>query len=113
MFKYETPEQYESGQKGNMLSALRCHCTDQECAACSYSSDIDCDNILIDLFPSFLRSLGDDVSLTFADQLERCNQYSYETCSGCRYFSVCFVKEDSLPLLTDLYKHLLSKGCFD
>jgi len=116
MRKFDSPEQFEAFLWDNLLSALRHHCTDDDCSACPYgsgpSTDYDCNTVFIENLPDRLRYYGDEVSLDLAVNLEACQQYEYDLCSKCDHFTQCYAREDLSFILKETYDHLVSLGIY-
>lgn len=110
--KHCTPEDFEYYLHKNLLPALQRHCTDCDCSVCPYHGLDACTNYMLDLLPGRLRFYGTDLCLDLADNLELCQKYDYDTCSTCKYFSDCYVEEDSTFILKDVYKHLVDLGIY-
>ena len=111
--------------KKEMLAALAWHVhpfdpTDYAadfCAGCPYApfgsvNGEPCDYLFLDDLPEVLRSFGDEGSLRFAAQIERCRVYDYDNCHGCDFFDVCFADENMIPVLKAVYDHLVSIGVY-
>ena len=116
MHKFDSPEQFEAFLQDNLLSALRHHCTDDDCSACPYgsgpSTDYDCNTVFIENLPDRLRYYGGEVSLDLAVNLEACRQHDYDLCSKCDHFADCYADEDLSFILKETYEHLVSLGLY-
>lgn len=112
MMKHRTPKDFEYRLHKNLLPALQRHCTDCDCTVCPYNGLDACTNYMLDLLPDRLRFYGTDLCLDFADHLELCQKFEYDTCSACKYFSDCYAEEDSTFILKDIYNHLVDLGIY-